>query len=32
MANKEIIVKGIDIRNSVVNESNYICLSDMIKA
>ena len=32
MANKEIIVKGIDIRYSVVNDANYICLTDMIKA
>lgn len=32
MANKEVTVKGVEIRYSTVNQVNYICLTDMIKA
>lgn len=32
MKNNEVTVKGIEIRYSKVNQVNYICLTDMIKA
>ena len=32
MANKEVTVKGVDIRYATVNNANYICITDMLKA